>query len=115
MLRPGQALRPPLPLIGRRCSALYSCPHTERVEVLRLTGDGVERWDPDDLDALAVDDGIVWVDVPAWEDQAAAALTDRFGIHPRAAADCARRNPVPKVHVYPDHVFVVLHAPERGA
>jgi len=22
---------------------------------------------------------------------------------------------VPKVHIYPDHVFVVLHAPERGA
>jgi Mg2+ and Co2+ transporter CorA len=28
--------------------------------------------------------------------------------------DCAQRNPVPKVHVYPDHVFVVLHAPEKG-
>jgi magnesium transporter len=85
------------------------------VEVLRLTGDGVERRNPDELDALAVDDGIVWVDIPAWDDEAAAALTHRFGIHPRAAADCARRNSVPKVHVYPDHVFVVLHAPERGA
>jgi Mg2+ and Co2+ transporter CorA len=55
------------------------------------------------------------VDVPAWDDDAAAVLTERFGIHQRAAVDCARRNPVPKVHVYPGHVFVVLHAPERGA
>ena len=55
------------------------------------------------------------MDVPLWDDDAAAALTDRFGIHPRAADDCAKRNPVPKVHVYPDHLFVVLHAPERGA
>jgi magnesium transporter len=38
-----------------------------------------------------------------------------FGFHPRAVADCEQRNPVPKVHVYADHVFVVLHAPEPGA
>ena len=42
-------------------------------------------------------------------------LTSRFGIHPRAAGDCAKRNPVPKVHLYRDHLFVVLHGPERGA
>jgi len=28
--------------------------------------------------------------------------------------DCVARNHVAKVHAYPDHVFVVLHAPERG-
>jgi magnesium transporter len=32
-----------------------------------------------------------------------------------AVDDSARRNPVPKVHVYRDHAFVVLHAPERGS
>jgi magnesium transporter len=85
------------------------------VEVLLLTGEGAERREPDELDALSGGNGVVWVDVPAWDDEAAAALIDRFGIHQRAAEDCARRNPVPKVHVYPDHVFVVLHAPERGA
>jgi magnesium transporter len=95
------------------------------VDVLRLSRDGVERRSPDDLDVLLKGDstekgdsthkGVVWVDVPAWDDDAAAVLTERFGIHQRAAVDCARRNPVPKVHVYPGHVFVVLHAPERGA
>lgn len=58
--------------------------------------------------------GLVWVDVPAWDDAATDQLAHRFGLHPRAVADCASRNPVPKVHVYADHVFVVLHAPERG-
>ena len=85
------------------------------MDVLRLSGEGVERRGPDDLDGLLDGQGIVWVDVPEWDDDAAAVLTERFGIHQRAAADCARRNPVPKVHVYAGHVFVVLHAPERGA
>ena len=38
-----------------------------------------------------------------------------FGFHARAVQDSVQRNHVPKVHVYPDHVFVVLHAPEPGA
>jgi Mg2+ and Co2+ transporter CorA len=85
------------------------------MDVLRLSEGAVERHGPDDLDRLLAGDGTVWVDVPSWDDEAAAVLSARFGIHERAAADAARRNPVPKVHVYPGHVFVVLHAPERGA
>ena len=80
-----------------------------------MSGDGVQRRDPEELDQVHDGTGVVWVDVPAWDDDAALALAERFGVHERAAADCARRNPVPKVHVYPGHVFVVLHAPERGA
>jgi magnesium transporter len=85
------------------------------VDVLLVSAGGVERRSPEELDELLAGPDLVWVDVPAWDDEAAAVLTARFGIHERAAADCARRNPVPKVHVYPGHVFVVLHAPERGA
>jgi Mg2+ and Co2+ transporter CorA len=88
---------------------------TADVDVLLLSETGGEKRSPDELDTLLEGDGVVWVDVPAWDDDAAAALIDRFGIHQRAAADAAQRNPVPKVHVYPGHVFVVLHAPERGA
>ena len=62
------------------------------------------------LDTL--DDGVVWIDVPSWDDEAEELLAKRYDLHPRAVRDCAARNPVPKVHVYPDHVFVVLHAPE---
>jgi Mg2+ and Co2+ transporter CorA len=85
------------------------------MDVLVLTAEGVERRSPDELGSLVGAGGVVWVDVPAWDEESAAVLTEHFGIHERAAADCARRNPVPKVHVYPGHVFVVLHAPERGA
>jgi magnesium transporter len=89
------------------------------MEVLLVTPSGVEHRSPDEVDALLekarAGQGVVWVDVPAWDDDAANLLVDRFGIHPRAAADCAKRNPVPKVHRYSDQLFVVLHAPERGA
>jgi len=89
------------------------------VEVLLITADGAGRRSPDELDTLLADvsagRGVLWVDVPAWDLEAADALTSRFGIHPRAVRDCAQRNLVPKVHLYSDHLFLVLHSPERGA
>ncbi len=60
-------------------------------------------------------DGITWVDVPVWDDEAERVLREVFGFHPLAIRDCRERNQVPKVHVYPDHVFLVLHAPHAGA
>jgi magnesium transporter len=84
------------------------------VDVRLISADGVQRRDPGELATLLTGPGIVWVDVPAWDDECAELLTKHFDLHPRAAVDCANRNPVPKVHVYPEHVFVVLHAPERG-
>ncbi|PTL76058.1 magnesium transporter CorA family protein [Vitiosangium sp. GDMCC 1.1324] len=71
---------------------------------------------PDELAALlGRDDGLVWVDIPTWDAEAERVLTDVFKLHPLAVRDCRERNTVPKVHVYADHVFVVLHAPELGA
>jgi magnesium transporter len=84
------------------------------MEIRCLTADGVRRYSAEQLGSLPTDDAVLWVDVPQWDAAAAAVLTERFGIHPRAAEDCARRNPVPKVHVYPGHVFVVLHGPQKG-
>ena len=57
---------------------------------------------------------MLWVDVPAGDPDADAVLGEVFGFHPKAVQDCVQREPVPKVHVYADHVFVVLHAPEQG-
>jgi Mg2+ and Co2+ transporter CorA len=85
------------------------------MEIRRITADGVQLCSPQQLGSPPAGGGVLWVDVPEWDDDAAALLTERFGIHPRAAEDCARRNPVPKVHVYPGHVFVVLHGPQKGA
>jgi Mg2+ and Co2+ transporter CorA len=64
---------------------------------------------------LARSDGLVWLDVLSWDEAASDVLRDVFGFHPMAISDCAQRNQVPKVHVYPDHVFLVMHSPQAGA
>ena len=60
-------------------------------------------------------DGLVWVDIPEWDDEAEETLTTTFGFHPLAIRDSANRNQVPKIHRYHDHLFLVLHAPQPGA
>jgi magnesium transporter len=81
-----------------------------------ITADGVSEHPVEaTAELLARPDGLLWLDVPTWDDAAADLLRDVFGFHPLAIDDCARRNQVPKVHVYPDHVFLVLHSPCAGA
>ena len=53
------------------------------------------------LDLRERGDGLLWVDIPEWGDEAEQLLSKVFQFHPLAIADCATRNPVPKVHVYP--------------
>ncbi len=85
------------------------------MDVRFLTADGVESRGADELpDLLTRADGLVWVDVPVWDQQAEETLTSTFGFHPLAIRDCANRNQVPKIHRYPDHLFLVLHAPQPG-
>ncbi len=86
------------------------------MDVWYLTPSGVETHSEDDVSALRDrGDGLLWVDIPMWSEQAERLLSDVFGFHPLAVADCAKRNPVPKVHVYDDDLFIVLHSPEPGA
>ena len=85
------------------------------MQVNVITASGVEQFGADELPALLKEqDGLIWVDIPSCDAAAASVLTEVFGFHPMAVKDCVERNRVPKVHVYSDHVFVVLHAPERG-
>ena len=80
------------------------------------TGTGIERREVAELPALlAREDGIVWVDVPQCDEQVGEVLLDVFGCHPLAVKDCFQRNRVPRVHAYPQHVFMILHTPELGA
>jgi magnesium transporter len=73
----------------------------------------------DDLAELPVlrkrDDGFLWLDIPEWSDAAGALLAGDFGFHPMAIGESKNRNHIPRVHVYPHHVFIVVHAPEIGA
>jgi Mg2+ and Co2+ transporter CorA len=59
-------------------------------------------------------DGFLWLDIPEWSDETEALLTRDFGFHPMAIAESRNRNHIPRVHVYPHHVFIVVHAPEIG-
>jgi Mg2+ and Co2+ transporter CorA len=65
-------------------------------------------------DALADPEAIVWVDIPQCDEESLQVLRDVFAFHPVALWECRERQRMPKFHPYADHVFVVLHAPERG-
>ena len=85
------------------------------MDVWLITGGEVERRSPEELDLLvATGEGLVWVDIPTCDQECTRVLTEVFGFHPLAIQDCENRNPVPKVHVYPDYVFTALHSPELG-
>ena len=60
-------------------------------------------------------DGFVWLYIPEWNDEAETVLAKEFHFHPMAITESRNRNHIPRVHVYPHHVFIVVHAPEIGA
>jgi magnesium transporter len=77
---------------------------------------GVSNHDLAELpDLRQSSDGFLWLDIPEWDDQAESLLANEFKFHPMAISESRNRNHVPRVHVYPDHVFIVVHAPEIGA
>jgi magnesium transporter len=63
---------------------------------------------------LGRDDGFVWLDIPSCDEDTARHLSELFHFHPLAVRDVLERKHIPKLHAYPDHLFVVLHAPEPG-
>jgi Mg2+ and Co2+ transporter CorA len=86
------------------------------MDVHVITDDGVREASVDELPALLeAGVGLTWVDIPVWDDEAERVLTEVFKFHPLAVRDCSVRNRLPKVHAYPDVLFLVLHAPELGA
>jgi magnesium transporter len=85
------------------------------MDVWLVTSGGVEQKRVDELEMLiALGEGLVWVDIPAPDEEGVRVLTEVFGFHRLAVRDCVERNQVPKIHAYSDHVFLILHAPERG-
>jgi len=85
------------------------------MDVLAICEAGVERHEVDDLPQLLERrDAVIWVDIAVCDERAVEVLQGVLGFHRIAVRDCVERNHVSKVHVYPDHVFTVLHAPEIG-
>ena len=66
-------------------------------------------------DLLRRPDALIWVDIPRCDGRTALVLSETFGFHDIAIFDCLERNHISKLHVYDDHVFTVLHAPEIGS
>jgi magnesium transporter len=85
------------------------------MDVWTVADGRVERRSLDELEMLvALQEGLVWVDIPTCDEEGVRVLSEVFGFHRLAVRDCVERNQVPKIHAYSDHVFMVLHAPERG-
>jgi magnesium transporter len=60
-------------------------------------------------------DGFLWLDIPEWSEAAQRTLADDFSFHAIAIEGSRERNHIPRVHIYADHLFIVIHAPEIGA
>jgi magnesium transporter len=85
------------------------------MDVWLVADGGVQQRSLDELELLiALQEGLVWVDIPSGDEEGARVLTDVFGFHKLAVQDTMQRNQIPKIHAYSDHLFIVLHAPERG-
>ncbi|HEX6874861.1 MAG TPA: magnesium transporter CorA family protein [Nocardioidaceae bacterium] len=72
-----------------------------------------ERPSDDIVTLLTRDDGFVWVDVPAWDDEAVG-LLQGLGCHPMVIEACRQRNHVPTVHSYGEQDFVTTQSPLLG-
>lgn len=85
------------------------------MDVRWISSSGIEEREWSDVPALLErDEGFVWADVASCDEETATALADRFGFHALAVRDVLERSHLPKIHAYPDHLFVVLHAPQSG-
>ena len=81
-----------------------------------IDSNGMSVRDIAELSALRKrSDGFIWLDIPEWSEEAEAILSNEFHFHLLAIAESKSRSHVPRVHVYPRHAFIVVHAPEIGA
>jgi magnesium transporter len=83
----------------------------------RLLADGVAHTiGLDELPAaLERLDASVWVDFDHTDAAGMAALAHPLRYHPHAIEDCHNRTPVPKVHIYADHLFLAVNGLVRGS
>ena len=81
-----------------------------------IDSNGVSDRELGELSALRKrTDGFLWLDIPQWSDEAEAILANEFQFHQLAIVESKTRSHIPRVHVYPDHLFIVVHAPEISA
>lgn len=83
------------------------------MDVRWITPQSVEMRALSDVpELLARTDGFVWIDIPECDAATSTALSEVFRFHPLSLRECQDRVPLPKIHAYADHFFVVLHGVE---
>lgn len=88
---------------------------SSNIKVYRLSDSGIESHPPGELKSLlSQEDGFVWVDIFDCDDVTAQLLTSLFGFHPLAIQACREPSHLPKVHSYPNYLFIALQIPELG-
>jgi magnesium transporter len=86
------------------------------MNVYWLTREGMEQHPPEALAELVKrEDGFLWLDINGCDDAIAKVLRGTLGLHGMGINECRQRAPIPKLHVYADHFFIVLHTAEQGA
>ena len=64
-----------------------------RMDVRLITKSGAEERGVEELPLLLQgEDNLVWVDIPAWDDEAVRVLSEVFRFHPLAVEDAMERN-----------------------
>jgi len=87
----------------------------DATQIRWISSTGVEEhaW-ADVKGLLARPDGYVWLDLAECDEVSAQHLGETFGFHGLALRDALDRSHLPKIHAYPDHLFLILHAPEAA-
>ena len=76
---------------------------------------GVSNHDLAELPALRQrTDGFLWLDIPEWSERQKR-RSGRVWLSSDGDRGSRNRNHIPRLHVYPQHVFIVVHTPEVGA
>jgi magnesium transporter len=85
------------------------------VEVRWIAGTGAVALPVGEVrEVVSRQDGVVWVDLDHTDEQGMTLLTDLIRVQPTDLQECFARTPVPKLHVYTDHLFSAINGLARG-
>jgi Mg2+ and Co2+ transporter CorA len=84
------------------------------VEIRLISEAGTRLLPADEAPAAVLRGGVVWVNFDHTEEPGMALLTSLIKVYPADLQDCYTRTPVPKIHVYPDHLFSAINGVARG-
>ena len=86
------------------------------MEIRRITSTGVHLLDPSDLAKVAnLNDQVTWVHLDHDDEGGMALLVQLVGPDPDDLRDVHSRTPVPKLHMYAQHIFSAINGLARGS